>query len=199
MGNEKTDRGNAAHAPQAPKKKQSVYEQAAAVASKIALQKFCDLKKKYAADQHDKRLRNTKLLLRNYRNFVDYNENAIYETAQLCGDDDAKLLEMIGLDTSETRRVESIRSNVVRTRMIMEHIQEMLEVYKKRCGNSKKPEVNRRWRVLEALYLSEESKEPHEIAELEHISISQVYQDVNNATEDLSKLFFGLQLIQFYE
>lgn len=151
-------------------------------------------------EQTDKRLRNTKLLMKNYRKFADYNSHAIYETAQICQacDNDA-LFDLAGISPGDKFHVESIRNGVATTRIIVEHIDTMLDVYKSRCEKSPKAEKQRRWRVLNAMYLSDEELSPAEISENEHISMSQFYDDINNACEDLTPLFFGLDLTELFE
>jgi len=164
-------------------------------ASTTAISEFEKLKEQNRKEQSDKRLRNTKLLIKNYRKFADYNSHAIYETAQICQacDNDA-LFSLAGINPGDKFHVESIRNGVATTRIIVEHIDTMLDVYKSRCEKSPKAEKQRRWRVLQAMYLSSEELSPAEIADNEHISMSQFYEDINNACEDLTPLLFGLDL-----
>ena len=49
--------------------------------------------------RYDKRLRNTKMLLRNYRELVSHSENAIYEASQVEDEDLFDILEMMSSDT----------------------------------------------------------------------------------------------------
>lgn len=147
----------------------------------------------------DKRLHNTKLLLKKYRGLSDYATNAIYSTAQLCSDGTDEVLKIMGVDLGERYEVDSIRNSVIITRMIMEHIDAMLDTYKERCEKSSRQEVRRRWRELDSLYLSDEAKTVQEIADQEHVSVSMVYQDLDICCEDLSSLFFGLDLSEFWK
>ena len=170
------------------------------VAVTAAIAEYEKRKEQYKKEQTDNRLRNAKLLLKNYKRFADYNSHAIYETAQICQacDNDA-LFSLAGISPGDKFHVESIRNGVATTRIIVEHIDTMLDVYKSRCEKSPKAEVQRRWRVLYEMYLSEEDFSPAEITEIEHISMSQFYDDINNACEDLTPLLFGLDLSELFE
>ncbi len=170
------------------------------IASVTAIVEYEKIKAQNHQEQTDIRLRNTKLLMKNYRKFADYNSHAIYETAQICQacDNDA-LFSLAGISPADKFHVESIRNGVATTRIIVEHIDTMLDVYKSRCEKSPKAEKQRRWRVLQAMYLSSEELSPAEIADDEHISLSQFYEDINNACEDLTPLLFGLDLTALFE
>lgn len=167
------------------------------IASAAAISEFEKIRAQSRQEKTDKRLRNTKLLMKDYRKVMKFNSNGIYETAQLCQsfENDA-LFSLAGISPSDHFRVESIRNNVAITRIIVEHINTMLDVYKSMCEKSPKPEKQRRWRVLQAMYLSSEEISPAEISEKEHISVSLVYEDINNACKDLTPLLFGLDLTE---
>lgn len=168
----------------------TVAEIAAATAIKI----YHEEKERNKEVIRDRRHNNTKLLLRSYRSLKDYNETTIYDIAQLGAEKgNPELLEAVGL-LGESRQVQSIRDRVVFTRVTMENVEIALEVYKRWCDASTKPEVQRRWRVLEKMYLGEEIYTPQEVADSEHISLSQVYEDINNVSKDMEKRFFGLDI-----
>lgn len=151
-------------------------------------------KEKERAAFKDKRFCNTKLLLRKYKGLEAYTSNAIYETSQLLDDDTEGIMEAFGADLNEVRQVQSIRKSVTITKVIMEHVRMMLECYRLKCEGSARPEVKRRWRVIYQMYLADETFTAQEIANVEHISLSMVYTVVDSACDDLSTLFFGLDL-----
>jgi hypothetical protein len=103
-------------------------------------------------------------------------------------------MDAMGMSAGEVHKIESIQRNVIATNMIMEHVTAMLEVYEEFCRASKKPEARRRFRVIWDLFLANDVKTAQEIADREHISVSMVYTDVDNACDELSSLFFGLDL-----
>ncbi len=147
----------------------------------------------------DNRLHNAKLLMKKYRWLSDYNNNALYDAAQLCAEGMDDVLALVGYEAGEKHQVDSIRNNVIVTRIIMEHIDTMLDCYKRKCESSKKPEIQRRWRILYKLYLNPEVKPAEEIADEEHISLSMVYTDIDSACKELSTLFFGLDITEFWK
>lgn len=169
------------------------------IASEYALKKYEEEKAAALTQIRDKRYRNTKLLVRKFRQLRDYESNAIYSTSQLLSDQTDEILTELGIDPEDKYEVGKIRDNVVVTKVIMDHVETMLEVYHQRCEKSKKPENRRRWRVLFSMYLSDDQKTAQEIADIENVSMSMVYQDIDNACEELTPLFFGIDLLQFYE
>ena len=185
--------------PKEPKKKKTgprltpeMVELIAAVAAETAVEKYKEERKRSAEVVRDRRYNNTKLLFRSYRSLADYNKNTIFDIAQLAEEKgNPELLEAVGL-LGESRQVECIRDRVAFTRVAMENVEIALEVYKRWCEKSPKPEVQRRWRVLYKMYLSDTELTPQEVADEEHISLSQVYEDINNAAKDMEKRFFGL-------
>ena len=88
--------------------------------------------------------------------------------------------------------------NAFDTELMIEHIDAMLEVYKKDCNRS--PEGQRRYRVIYWMYLSEdESKTAEDIAEMENVVVRTVFRDIKTAYEELAVLFFGIDGVRFSE
>ena len=91
--------------------------------------------------------------------------------------------------------VESIKNQIVTTKTIMEHVQTMLDIYKIRCTSSVREDMQRRWRVVEAAFITGETTPTYdEIAEREIIDSRTVYKDIDKACKDLSSLIFGLNV-----
>lgn len=142
--------------------------------------------------RYDKRLRNTKMLLRNYRELSAHSENAIYEASQVDDEDLFDILEMMSGSDSNQYYVESIKTSAARTSLIIEHVKEMLSLYEVYCERSQKPEDKRRFRTINALYIQDEPKTIEEIAEDEVVDTRTVYRDVDAAVEKLTFLIFGI-------
>ena len=185
-----------------PKKKEKkiseeIVHMISEIASQTAIKLYREEKERGKECARDRRYNNAKLLLRSYRSLKEYNEHTIYDIAQLGAEKgNPELLEAIGL-LGESRQVESIRDRVAFTRVAMENIDVALEVYKRWCDKSTKAEVQRRWRVLYKMYLSDTPTTPQDVADSENISLSQVYEDINNAAKDMEKRFFGLDASMF--
>ncbi|TCX51945.1 MULTISPECIES: hypothetical protein [unclassified Dehalobacter] len=165
---------------------------AAEAGARAALETLDKEKRKAQKSRYDRRLRNTRMLLRNYRMFKEHTSNAIFEKSQL--DENAiDILDMIYEASSESEVfVESIKRSVARTRIIITHIDEMLNIYEIICSRSDKPEDDRRYRVIKALYIVDDILTVKEIAAAEHTDERTVYRDIDRATEKLSALIFGI-------
>lgn len=190
---------------QEPKKQQKTYEMTPAMlksivkmSSEAAVKAYQRARNEELGKSKDNRLRNTKLLMENYRKFKVYCNEAIYDTAQLCQVENEQILELMGINAGKTLQVGSIRNSVVVTKVIMEHVDTMLRCYRAKCMQSKKQEVQRRWEVLSLMYLS--SAEPmnaQEVADKVHVGKSTVYNDIDYACAELSSLIFGLDLSEY--
>lgn len=160
--------------------------------AKVALDTIDKEKKKAAKERRDRRLRNTKLLLRNYRMLKAHCESAVYEAAQLDVSEVDILELMESVFTDDEMYVESIKRSAERTYLIMSHVNEMLRIYEIYCSTSGTIEDRRRYDALHARYISEEPMTIAEIAEKENVDNSTVYRDLNMAVEKLSALLFGI-------
>jgi hypothetical protein len=143
----------------------------------------------------DSRYKNTKLLLKQYRNLKGYAKNAVCNSTEL---ETILLHEVMGYDKSEVYKVKSIRNQLATTQVILQHVEIMLELYKSRCNASEKDEIKRRWRVIDKLYISnDEAMSVEHIAEIECIDTRTVYKDIDKACKELTSLFFGLNFNEF--
>ncbi|WP_195985360.1 hypothetical protein [Clostridium sp. D33t1_170424_F3] len=152
-------------------------------------------RKKLMREWYDRRLRNTKLLLQNYRPLMEHYESAIYDAATL-DEEDITAAEVFELMTQyvydNDLYVESIKKSAARTHIIMEHLNKMLGVYEVYCMKSQREDYKRHWRVISALYLAEEPTTAAKIAEDEKIDKRTVYKDIDTACEVLTALIFGV-------
>ena len=145
--------------------------------------------------RYNRRRANTRLLLRNYRSLVDHCDSATYTTSQVDAGDGyclAEIIELINGSVSERFDVESIRQSAVKTRIIIEHVDAMINLYKTYCDKSPKEEDRRRYRVIYWLYLDYEPKTAFELAGMEHVDERTIYRDVTAAVEQLTAFFFGV-------
>lgn len=149
--------------------------------------------KKYYKQQYDWRYQNTKLLMRNYRRLNKYYENAVFS---INDNDEHESFEEImrnaGHDGDEKFFVESIQKNYLTTKIIMTHVNKMLECYEIMCRKSSRQEDKRHWRVLNGLYIEDDYTTATEIAKRECIDKRTVYRDIDICISDLTVLFFGV-------
>lgn len=152
-------------------------------------------RKRLKKQQYDWKYQNTKLLLRNYRRLNAYYENAVFdaEGAEEADEDFEDILRSMNARLlDEEIVVESIQRNFAATKIIMTHVNKMLDCYKIMCERSKRADDARHWRVLEGLYLAEDYTTAEEIAKQEHIDKRTVYRDIDICAADLTALFFGV-------
>ena len=141
----------------------------------------------------DNRLHNTKLLIQNFRLFKAHSEKSVYDAAD-CEESVFDILAMMSdkqFSKAETT-VEAIKNSAVRTAVMVSHIEAMVETYSIWCERSCDEENKRRYRIIYALYFSDDAKTVEEIAAEESIDRSTVYRDIKKATEMLASLIFGI-------
>lgn len=150
-------------------------------------------------ERHHRVVNSAKMLLKNYRRFKKMTVSSVYGKDTSTNETLVELLELMqGIYRSGELEVVSIKDRVARTELMIEHIDAMLEVYKKDCNKS--PEGQRRYRVIYWMYLSEdESKTAEDIAEMENVVVRTVFRDIKTAYEELAVLFFGIDGVRFSE
>lgn len=167
------------------------------LACEIAVEKYKEELQGTAQKIYDNRYNNTKVLIQKYRWLSDYANNAVYDLSKIDESDAYEILELFG-DRS-AKKLDSIKDRVYTVRMLMEHINTMLDVYKARCKASPKAEDNRKWRVLYGMYIDPNPVTASKVAEYEHIHERTVYKDIDDACEELSTLFFGINWAQMLQ
>ena len=112
-----------------------------------------------AAGRCDRRLRNTKLLLKNYRMFKKHCTGAVYtdEAGEHDGQEEETALELLDmmLQRNNAITVESIRNSCRRTKIMIRHIDAMLglyETYDPMAGDVA-PDKSRRWLTWHPAFL----------------------------------------------
>ena len=150
-------------------------------------------------ERHRKVINSAKTLLKNYRRFKKMTVSSVYGKDTSTNETLVELLELMqGIYHSGELEVVSIKDRVARTELMIEHIDAMLDVYKKDCNRS--PESQRRYRIIYWMYLSEdESKTAEDIAEMENVVVRTVFRDIKTAYEELAVLFFGIDGVKFSE
>ena len=163
---------------------------AAEAGAKAAMDKLEEERREYAKERADRRLRNTRLLLKNYRMFKEHAKNAVYKIEQL----DESVFDILELmerkDNSDFSA--SIKSSVTRTAVLVRHIDVMLGLYKAYCEHTGRPEDIRRWRVTVALYINEVPSTVQDLAAREFVAEKTIRRDIDAICEQLSALLFGI-------
>lgn len=166
---------------------------AAEAGARAALEQAEKIRKEQAKHRGDRRLRNTRLLFKNYDLLKAHCENAIFDKDTLLEDDGACALDILdSIDDLDARvYIDAIRRSVSRTKIILAHIEQMIEVYRILCDSSQRPEEKRRWRIFYTYNI--EKMKIKDIVEAEHIDRSTYYRDVAVTMKTLSALIFGVE------
>lgn len=167
----------------------------AEIGAKAAVKAIEREKKKYREQQYDRRYHNTKLLLRNYRHLNEHFKNAVFETEEAaeCDETFIDIMEMMsGKGYDEEIYEKSILESSIRTKIIMTHVNRMLEIYGIMCERSDREDDKRHYRVLKAMYIDEPPATAHTVAERENVDKRTVYRDIDAAIESLTLLLFGI-------
>lgn len=166
-------------------------EAAATAAAKVAERE----RKRLQRQQTDKRYHDTKLLIRKYRQLNEYYQNAVFdeEGAEEADEDFEEIMRSFGVSFRDEKiTADSIKRNYLVTRVVMAHVNKMLDVFQNMCERSNRASDKRRWRVLHDLYLSEKPSTAEQIASREKIERRTIYKDIDACLSDLSVLFFGI-------
>lgn len=169
-----------------------IYEKAAAIGANEALKTFRQEQKKEYSRRADRRLRNTKLLLRNYHTLKEHAENSVFGRTQMEESALDILESMMSMYDNEVI-IESIKRSATRTAVIVSHIETMFGLYAAYCDKSPNRDIEmRRYEVLWDMYMAEDTLSAKEVAEKQHVSKDTVYTDIRMATEKLTALIFGV-------
>lgn len=174
---------------------EDIIRMAAEAGAAAGIKAYEDKKKEARTQFVDTRLRNTKLLLRNYRMFKAHCESAVYNVEQL-DETPYDILDLISNGAGGEHFVESIKASVARTATIVHHVETMLQLYEAYCYKSGRAEEERRCRIIQALYVDDDQMTVQEIAQAESIDTRTVYKDIDSAVEKIAALVFGIDGIK---
>lgn len=156
-------------------------------------------RKRERKGRYDRRLHNTRLLLKNYRALKHHALGAVSTGTQVNGIRENAVDILDSLDDEridDTIYIESIKRSQQRTQIIIEHIDEMLRYWRIDCEQSGKDEVVRRYRIVYDTYISDDQVTAEDLAKREHIEKRTVYKDIKAAMRPLSALIFGIDGIK---
>lgn len=166
-------------------------KEAAQIGARTALEKLEEEKKRMQSKAIDRRLHNTKLLLRNYRILKENADNSIFGRIQMKESAADILCSMMNMYDDEVI-VDAIKRSATRTAIIVTHIETMLDLYQVYCNKASNNLEHRRYEVIYDMCISEKTLTVKEIAKKQKMSKENVYSDLKIATERLSALLFGV-------
>lgn len=173
---------------------EAVTKELAEQIAQLAIAEYRKAVEKGHKERHDRNLRNTKKLVRIIPQLREHSNSSISELADADDDDGLDILIQLMHGGGGDLKVDSVKRSVAKTRLMLDHVLTMIDVYRQECEKSKRDEVRRRYRVLDMMYLREERLEPEEIAKIENIDKRTVYKDVDAACERLSYYIFGIEV-----
>lgn len=165
---------------------------AAEKAAKAALEYLEKEKQNQEKKIHDRRLRNIKLLLRNYRTFKKHCEDVKADISSLNEKINADFLD------SDEFKIQSIIKSKQRTLLMVNYVDKALRVYKSMCQESSDSEDQRRYQVIYEMYITEEKVNADELAIRHYVHKRTIYKDVDNACKTLAVLMFGVDGVRFW-
>lgn len=116
----------------------SLMELVAEAAAKTAIGVYNEEHQMKQKERRRQILRNTKLLLENYRSFKTHISRSVYDLSTAT-ESAVDLLDMMWDGTGNTLNIQSIKQSVLRTAVIMDHITKMLKIYKGNPGKPRNP------------------------------------------------------------
>lgn len=153
-------------------------------------QEFYKTKKRY-----DRRLRNTRLLLKNYRSFKIHDKLADNSNTKIYEENAVDVLDDVEAIDDDEQYVQALSRTKKRTMVIVSHINKALKYYESICKSEGKLK-ERRYDIIYYMYIahSEDELIPNyeQVADHFNITVKTVGRDVRSAIEDLSILFFGI-------
>jgi len=147
---------------------------------------------------YDIKIKNTRLLLKNYRKFISACNQATFTEKELESATVEEILDKLYCSTyDEVTVVQSILASKKRTEIILEHIKNIVNFYIFEADSSRNDEKHRRAHILEDLYIKGKRQPAMSVlAEKYSISERQVHRDKNVAIEEIAVFMFGIDGIR---
>lgn len=176
--------------PDMPLEVQELIQKAAEIGASKALDAERKKRIKDAKQYRDRRLRNTRKLLENFRRLKKHAEGAVYSSMQEEVED--IINEMWDPYNRSEQIVFSIKTSATKTGIIMAHVETMLEQYRKLCYQSPRAIDKDRAYALFARYIDEDEKTVEQIAQELNVDKRTVYNYIDKALNDVSAFMFGI-------
>ncbi|MBN7576005.1 hypothetical protein C1H57_12540 [Clostridium sp. 2-1] len=149
--------------------------------------------------RYDRRLRNTRLLLKHYRTLKAHNKIADSSINNVYEENAVDVLDDIEAIDDEEQYVQSLGRTKIRTMIIVGHINKAMKYYQSICESEGKNQ-ERRYNIVKYMYIDTRDADItpsyDEVSERFGLNIRTVGRDLRAAIEDLSILFFGIDGIK---
>lgn len=175
-----------------PSERDELIRSVAREAAKEAAEELARMREIEQQERRDRRFQNAKFLMEHYRELQAHAGEAIESLAEL-DDETYEFFEALMSDNGiKNLSVQAIVQSKTRTKIMLVHVDAMLEIYRKACVTSLNEIERRRWRVLYGLYLADTPLSVEELALREFVDARTVRRDADAACERLGVLLFGI-------
>ena len=93
--------------------------------------------------------------------------------------------------------IESIKKSALRTKILFDHIDKMLDIYKAHCFASKRETDRLRWSTVNKFYIEFPTWDVKKIADELNVSESRVYNYIDEACDALVVYIFGIDGLSY--
>lgn len=149
-----------------------------------------------AKEIKNRKLRNTRLLLGKYRMISEHIDNATFKKSQI---EDAQVIdwvnEMYDPNNKADQIVESIMNSAVKTKIILQHINKMIDIYRFVCEKDGATKMLRRYDAFYGRYIADKRMKFETLAEKWNVDVRTIQNDIKEAVNDFSSLLFGVDWI----
>lgn len=167
-----------------------IIKMATEVGVRIARDEINRQKQEKFKERQDRRFRNTRLLMQNFRGLKIHFNESIYK---LNKQSPVHILEEIDdFDGDNTLIIESISHSRERTLIILNHLSKMMDIFRFMMDTSKKDEDVRKFKTIQMFYIDDISYTAEEVAKTLCIDTRTVHRYKNEGLTILSGLIFGI-------
>lgn len=175
------------------------YEEAIKIGIREGIKYLKEQEYNKTTKRYDRRLRNTRLLLKHYRGLKAHNKIAESTSNRIYSENAVDVLDDIESIDDEEQYVQSIGRTKIRTLIIVDHTDKVLNYYENICTADGAAKL-RRYNIIKYLFIDpvvDDIAPTYEDAVAQFgYSLKTVGRDVRAAVEDLSILFFGIDGIK---
>ena len=173
---------------------------AAQIATETTLKTIEEQRQADAKAIKDRRIHNTKLLLRKYRLFNEHIGSSTFKESQI---NIAMAIDfsqqMYDPGNRADQVVNGILNSTKKTKIILSHINSMLHIYELYCNEYDSEQMKRRYDALYGKYIAEERTSYEEMAEKWNVDVRTIQRDIKIAESDFSVLLFGIDWLHRHD
>jgi hypothetical protein len=158
------------------------------LATETAIEIYEQRIEKDHAKKREQARKNTKKLLAGYNELKEHCENAIADIESSVPTDLQLLLTEL-FNRRGVLRVESILASKRRTELILEHVDNMLDVYRKQCNYRNQPYFK------SLVYFYIDKLDVDAVADKLNVEKRTVYRYLEQAENDMALLIWGIQAV----